>query len=506
MASLKQGVIGVYNWLEHRLGLFKPTMEAAAHPIPVKSESWFYVFGSAATILLGLQVVTGILLALVYTPSANEAWKTLHFLNNDIPLGWFLRAIHGWGSNFMVAIVLIHMCQVFLFGAYKFPRELTWIIGVFLLLLTLGMAFTGQVLRFDQDAYWGLGIGASILSRVPLIGGQLVDMMLGGPIIAGPTLTRFFALHVFVIPGILLGLVGLHLWMVLRLGINDWPMPGRIVRKSTYVREYHELTKQTGIPFVPDAAWKDAIFAAAIMLSVIACALIFGPFGPTGQPDPTIIQTAPKPDFAFLWIYAVLAYLPPSLETPVMFIAPVLAIGAMLLLPLVGGEGEKHWSRRPVAVLMVAVIAVTLGAFTSLAMYTPWSPIMNAWTSDPIPVADLRDRTPLEREGALVLQNKQCRNCHSIGGAGGLRGPKLDAVAAHMTEDQMIRQVLQGGGNMPAYGNALSPSETTALVHFLLTLRGGNLSPAIDASRKLVSSTEQSPSQVPPKMSAPGGP
>ena len=131
---------------------------------------------------------------------------------------------------------------------------------------------------------------------------------------------------------------------------------------------------------------------------------------------------------------------------------------------------------------------------------------MNAWTSDPIPVGDLKDRTPLEREGALVLQNKQCRNCHSIGGAGGMRGPALDSVASHMTEDQIIRQVLQGGGNMPAYGNALNPAETTALVHFLLTLRGGNLSPAIDASRKLVSSSEQSPSQAPPKSSAPAAP
>jgi ubiquinol-cytochrome c reductase cytochrome b subunit len=328
------------------------------------------------------------------------------------------------------------------------------------------------------------------MSRVPWIGGWLVDMMLGGPIIAGPTLTRFFALHVFVIPGILLACVGLHLWMVLRLGINDWPMPGRIVRKSTYVREYHELTKETGIAFIPGAAWKDAFFAALVMLSVVACALIFGPFGPTGQPDPTIIQTAPKPDFAFLWIYAVLAYLPPSLETPVMFIAPVLAIGAMLLLPLVGGEGEKHWSRRPVAVLMLAVIAVTLGIFTRLGTYTPWSPIMDAWTRDPIPVAYLHGRTPLERQGAIVLQDKQCRNCHSIGGAGGLRGPALDAIAARMTEDQIIRQVLQGGGNMPAYGNALDPSETTALVRFLTTLRGNDLSPAIDASRHMVLSSE----------------
>jgi ubiquinol-cytochrome c reductase cytochrome b subunit len=317
-----------------------------------------------------------------------------------------------------------------------------------------------------------------------------VDMMLGGPIIAGPTLTRFFALHVFVIPGILLGMVGLHLWMVLRLGINDWPMPGRVVRKSTYDREYHELTKQTGIAFIPDAAWKDAIFAAAIMLSVIACALVFGPFGPTGQPDPTIIQTAPKPDFAFLWIYAVLAYLPPSLETPVLFIAPVLGIGAMLLLPLVAGEGEKHWSRRPVAVLMLAVIAVTLGIFTRLGTYTPWSPIMDAWTSDPIPVAYLHGRTPLERQGAIVLADKQCRNCHSIGGAGGLRGPALDSISTRMTEDQIIRQVLQGGGNMPAYGNALNPAETTALVRFLTTLRGNDLPAAIDASRHMVLSNE----------------
>jgi len=486
MAGLMQRAFTVYAWFERRLGLEKAVTEAAAHPTPPRSASWWYVFGSGATVLFMLQIVTGILLALVYTPSAGEAWSSLQFLNHQISLGWFLRAIHGWGSDFMVAIVLIHMVQVFLFGAYKYPRELTWIIGVFLLLFTLGMAFTGQVLRFDQDAYWGLGIGASIMSRVPWIGSQLVHMMLGGPIIGGQTLSRFFALHVFVIPGVLLLAVAVHVWMVLHLGVNEWPMPGRIVSKATYDREYHELTSTVGVPFVPDAAWKDAIFAAAILLSVLACSLLFGPFGPSGQPDPTIIQTAPKPDFAFLWIYAVLAYLPPALETPFLFIAPVVVIGAMLLLPLVAGEGEKHWSRRPIAVLMVAVIAVTLGVFTHLGTYTPWSPIMEAWSGDPTPAEYLKDRSPLERQGALVLQNKQCRNCHALGGQGGMRGPALDAIATRMTEDQMIRQVLQGGGNMPAYGNSLSPAETRAVVAFLMTLRGkGNLAPAVDASRKL---------------------
>jgi ubiquinol-cytochrome c reductase cytochrome b subunit len=454
------------------------------HPVPAKAASWWYVFGSAATVLLMMQVMTGILLALVYTPSAGEAWNSLQFLNHNVTLGWFLRALHGWGSDFMVAVVLIHMVQVFMFGAYKFPRELTWIIGVVLLLLTLGMAFTGQVLRFDQDAYWGLGIGASIMSRVPFVGAYLVHLVDGGPIIAGPALSRFFALHVFVIPGILLLGVGVHVWMVLRLGINEWPMPGRLVRKSTYVREYNDLVHNDGEPFVPDGVWKDVVFAAAIMLSVMACALFLGPFGPTGQPDPTIIQTAPKPDFFFLWIYAVLAFLPPEMETPLLLIAPPIIIGAMLLLPLFAGEGEKHWSRRPIAVLMVAVIAVTLGVFTRLGTYTPWSPIMNAWSSDTVPQRYLHGLSPIERQGAIVFQNKQCRNCHSVGGEGGQRGPELDAVASRMTEDQMVRQVLQGGGNMPAYGNALNPDETTALVDFLKTLRGGkeNLQPAHDAS------------------------
>jgi ubiquinol-cytochrome c reductase cytochrome b subunit len=503
MASLKKRGISAglktYEWIEHRLGLIKPMAKAAAHPTPANNASWWYVFGSAATVLLIMQVMTGILLALIYSPSASEAWGSLQFLNHNVALGWYVRALHGWGSDFMIAIVLIHMAQVFLFGAYKFPRELTWIVGIGLLLLTLGMAFTGQVMRFDQDAYWGLGIGASIASRVPIVGAPLVHLMLGGPIVGAATLSRFFTLHVFVIPGLLLGGVAVHVWMVLRHGVSDWPMPGRLVRKSTYEREYHELAEKTGIPFVPDAAWKDAVFAAAIMFSVMACAFYFGPFGPGGAPDPTIIQTAPKPDFPFLWIYAVLAFLPPSIETPVILVVPVIGIACLLLLPLVASEGERHWAKRPIAVLTVSVLAVSLGIFTRLGTYTPWSPVMEAWTAYTVPAKYLHDRTPLERQGALVLQNKQCRNCHALDGIGGQRGPALDEIATRMTEDQIIRQVLQGGGNMPAYGNALNPSETKALVRFLMTLRGNNLVPATDASRDLthISDLQTSPPSPP---------
>jgi ubiquinol-cytochrome c reductase cytochrome b subunit len=475
------GQIG--DWLDARLQVGQTLRETAEHPVPRDTASWFYVFGSAAFVVFILQIFTGILLALIYVPSAGEAWNSLQVLNHGIQLGWFVRALHGWGSNFMVAIVLLHMVQVFLFGAYKFPRELTWIVGVFLLLMTLGMAFTGQVLRFDQDAYWGLGLGASIASRVPIIGPAIVHLMLGGPIIAGATLSRFFAMHVFVIPGLLIAFVAVHLLMVVKLGINDWPMPGRVVRKATYVEEYHELTKKEGVPFFPAAVWKDLCFSALILVAVAACAIYFGPFGPSGRPDPTIIQTAPRPDFFFLWLYAVLSFLPPSMETPALLIGPVIVLAGLLLLPFVFGEGEKSWRRRPIAVLSILLIAVALGELTHLGTFTPWSPVMDAWSSDSIPPKFLHNRSALERQGALVFQEKQCRNCHALDNIGGQRGPALDSVAVRRTQDQLIRQVIQGGGNMPAYGKNLSPAETTALVSFLLTLRPESEPAARDSTR-----------------------
>ncbi len=481
----------VGEWFDQRLQLGRPIRDVMQHPVPRQTASWWYVFGSAALTVFLFQVVTGILLALVYVPAAGEAWNSLQTLNHQVTLGWFIRALHCWGSNFMLSILIIHMVQVFLFGAYKFPRELTWIFGVFLLLLTFGMAFTGQVLRFDQDAYWGLGIGASIASRVPVVGPALVKLLLGGPIIAGATLSRFFALHVFVIPGLLIGFVGLHVLMVLKLGVNEWPMPGRIVRRATYVREYHELTAREGVPFVPNAIWKDIVFTGFVLLSIAACAVLLGPFGPGGQPDPTIIQTAPRPDSFFLWIYAILSFLPPAAETPILLIGPLVGIAILLLLPFFAGEGEKSWKRRPIAVLVTLVAAVSLGTLTHLGEHTPWSPVMDAWSGQPIPGEYLKSRTPVEHQGALVFQSKQCHNCHSLGGEGGQRGPALGQVAVRLTPDQLVRQVIQGGGNMPAYGKNLNPAETTALVKFLETLHPDVQAPAQDASRAIAETDQQ---------------
>jgi ubiquinol-cytochrome c reductase cytochrome b subunit len=482
------------EWFDFRLKLGKPIREAMGHPVPRNTASWAYVFGSASLTVMILQFVTGVCLALVYVPSADGAWNSLQTLNYQQAFGWFIRALHGWGSNFMVALVIIHMVQVFLFGAFKFPRELTWIVGVFLLLMTLGMAFTGQVLRFDQDAYWGLGIGASVMGRFPLIGPKLVHLMLGGPIISGETLSRFFAVHVFILPSMLMAFVGVHLLMVLKLGINEWPMPGRLVKRETYLKEYHELTQKDGVPFFPDAFRKDLIFSGLIIIALVLCAAMAGPIGPKGQPDPTVVQAIPRPDFFFLWAFSALALLPANLETLLLLVAPVIAVGSLVALPLISGTGEKSWLRRPVAVITMLLALVSLAALTQLGVSSPWSPVMDAWSSTPVPQKLLEGRSALERQGAVVFQGMQCRNCHSLGGEGGQRGPALDAVATRLTEDQLIRQVLQGRGNMPAYGKNLSPPETTALVAFLKTLRPPGRPAARDAS--LVSSMGAGQSEI----------
>jgi ubiquinol-cytochrome c reductase cytochrome b subunit len=237
------------------------------------------------------------------------------------------------------------------------------------------------------------------------------------------------------------------------------------------------------------------VFAAAILLAVAACAAFLGPFGPTGFPDPTIIQTVPKPDFFFLWIYTILSFLPENLETPFILIAPVIGILFLLALPFFAGEGEKSWHRRPVAVLSVTVLAVGFAVCQHLGTYTPWSPKMQAWSGDTMPVRYVHNATPLGRQGQIVFQEKQCRNCHMIGGVGGQRGPELDGVATRLTYDQLVRQVLQGGGNMPAYGKNLSPPEVTALVSFLETLHPEGQQPAQNPAQHYINTGELEPTQ-----------
>jgi ubiquinol-cytochrome c reductase cytochrome b subunit len=487
----------VGNWFDARLSLRETLLPMMRHPIPREAAGrmgWWYVFGSASLTLLLVQVLTGIGLAMVYVPSADKAYDSLLYMNYQQPLGWFLRALHYYAGSGMMVLVLAHMTQVFLHGAYKYPRELTWVLGVFLLLCTLGMFFSGQILRWDPDAYWGLGIGGSMAGRVPVIGPWLVRQLLGGPVIGAESLSRFFALHVFIIPGALLFFLALHLWLVLKRGISAPPVPGQVVDPKTYDEEYEKQLK-TGVPFLGDAMKKDVLFSALAVIVVVVIAAVVGPKGPSGPPDPTLAGANPRPEWPFLWLFALLALSPPGVETVIMLVFPVVLIVALLLVPFLSNRGERAPSRRPVAVLAVIAIYTILGVLTYKGVTAPWSPHMTAWSGDPVPEKMVSNRTPLQLQGAAVFQNKDCRNCHALEGSGGQRGPDLTTVGTRLTRNQLIDQVSNGtpggikqgdpgGGNMPAFGKQINPAEMTALVAFLESLRPPGEPPAEPASAR----------------------
>lgn len=494
---MKRWLSAAADWFDARLGVRATLLPMLRHPIPREAAGpmgWWYVFGSAALTLFLIQILSGIALALVYVPSADNAYESLLYLNDEAPLGWFLRALHYYAGSGMVVLVLVHMTQVFLHGSFKYPRELTWVLGVLLLLCTLGMFFTGQVLRWDPDAYWGLAIGGAMAGRVPLVGPWLVRQLFGGPVIGGDSLSRFFTLHVFVIPAALLLFVAIHLWLVLRRGISAPPVPGEVVDPESYDEEYEQSLKD-GVPFFGDAMVKDALFSALAVIVVVILAAVLGPKGPSGPPDPALSGGTPRPEWPFLWLFAMLALSPPWAETVIMLVFPLVLIITLILVPFVSQRGERAPSRRPMAVVSVIVIYTVLGVLTWLGNAAPWSPHMTAWSSDPVPESMVRNSTPTRLMGAALFQNKDCRNCHALDGSGGRRGPDLTTVGTRLTREQLISQISNGtpgggnnggpgGGNMPAYGKQITPAEMTALVAFLENLRPPGAPRALPADRQ----------------------
>jgi ubiquinol-cytochrome c reductase cytochrome b subunit len=484
------------HWCDVRLGFSDTLMPMMRHPVPRAIEGplgWWYVFGSASLTMFLIQILTGIGLSLVYVPAADKAYESLLFLNYQQPLGWFLRSLHYYAGSGMVVLMLVHMTQVFLHGAYKYPRELTWVLGVFLLICTMGMFFTGQVLRWDPDAYWGLAVGGSMAGRVPVIGPWIVHLLLGGEIIGGDSLSRFFALHVFVIPGALIAFLAAHLWLVIKCGVSVPPVAGQVVDPRTYDATYHEELKR-GVPFLGDAILKDVLFSSLAVIAVVAIAAILGPKGPTGPPDPTFAGANPRPEWPFLWLFGLLSLSPPGAETFIMLVFPVILIAVLFLVPFVNNRGERAPSRRPAAVLFVIVAYTTLGVLTYEGTTAPWSPKMTAWSGDPVPEEFVKHRSPTELQGALVFQYKNCRNCHALDGTGGQRGPDLSEIGAKMTRNQLIDQVSNGtpgGGNMPAYGKQMSANEMDVLVSFLVSLRPEGQHAAGAADISLVTSQDE---------------
>lgn len=211
----------IITWLDERLGL--KTAYDAILDRKVPKVNWWFTLGSATLFLAVTQGVTGIFLSVYYVPHPAQAYDSINFIMNDVSFGWLIRGIHHWGATLMVIVVFLHMLRTFFYAAYKYPRELTWITGVLLLLVTLGFGFTGYLLPWNQRAYWATTVGTSIAETVPFVGPFINQVLRGGTELSTLTLTRFFSAHIWMLPAALAALIGIHIYLVIRLGISHVP-------------------------------------------------------------------------------------------------------------------------------------------------------------------------------------------------------------------------------------------------------------------------------------------
>lgn len=439
-----------WGWLKKKLLL---------EPLPGGAR-WAAAFGSLLLFSIVLQVVTGILLAMNYAPTVASAYPSVKFIQEEVPFGWLIRALHHWGSSLMVILLLVHMIQVFVWGAYKRPRELTWMVGVVLLFCTMALAFTGYLLPWDQKAYWASKVGLDIVGTVPLIGPGLQDLLQGGSSLGNLTLTRFFSLHGFVLPGLLIVLVVVHLYLFRLHGVTPpwWETPEQLEAEAE--------------PFWPGQVWKDAVLALAMLIGLgVWC--WFRPAPLEASADPSSPYEA-RPEWYFMFLFRFLRYFEGRYEVVGTFVIPTVFFMLLFFWPLLDRNPARDPRRRPVAMALLALGCAGLVGLTIFAVATDVRMVR--------PASVIAKATPEEKAGPVqkmdiaALFNSNCSACHGVDGTGeqvrkGMPTiPDLTSLAwqlAH-TDLEITHQILEGKEPlMPAYRDKLSKQQTIGLAIYV---------------------------------------
>jgi quinol-cytochrome oxidoreductase complex cytochrome b subunit len=430
---------------------------------PVKGGSrWVAAFGSLLLFTFILQVVTGVLLTTCYAPSVTTAWQSVKYIQEEAPLGWFVRGMHHWGSSAMVILLLFHLVQVFVWGAYKRPRELTWMTGVLLLAATLGLAFTGYLLPWDEKAYWSSKVGLGIVSTIPLIGERLKLLLQGGPDVGNLTLTRFFALHGFILPGTIMILLVVHLYLFRLHGV------------TTAWWKKEELLESETEPFWPGQIWKDGVVASGFLL--ILTAWVYTHPAPLGAvADPSKAFEA-RPEWYFMFLFQILRYFHGRYEVVGTFVLPALFFCILFFWPILDRTPSRDPRRRPFAMAALAVSTVGLIGLTVFAVKSDVR-----MTKPQIALQTQTPPHPLQMLDVAALYSTHCLACHGVDGTGNaLRAamptiPDLTKAPWQKTQsDGLFTARIHDGKDpgMPAFKDKLNAEQIQALVAYTRAFGG----------------------------------
>jgi ubiquinol-cytochrome c reductase cytochrome b subunit len=454
---------GFWTWINGRWPVSPFVRALLVEDIPGGS-SYFYSFGSSVLFVFILQAVTGIAQLFFYVPTVVHAYTSLSFLRTEVPFGWLIHNLHYWGATAMVVLVLLHVTRVFLWGAYKDPRQLTWLLGVFLFLLTLAMMFTGSPLPWDEKGYWATEVGTSIAGTVPLVGEFTKRLLRGGESMGQLTLSRFFSLHVALLAGLLGGFIILHLVSFRRAGsVGPW-------RESKRMRSG---------PFWPDQVQKDLVSACLVFVVLLALASFLPPAF-TGPADPADAAFTPKPEWTFLSLYQALKLFPGPLEAAGTVGLPLALVLLLVGLPFIDRRAERNPVKRPLALagyFAVLAAAVVLSIAGSVS-----SPGVGSSQATAAGSASQAAGGSTEK-GAGLYQALGCPACHSINGTGGKVGPDLAAEKSRNRSAEWLEEQIGDPRShnprtgMPAFSR-LTPGEVGALSRYLLSLAPKESGPA----------------------------
>jgi len=328
------------------------------------------------------------------------------------------------------------------------------------------MGFTGQLLRWDSNGVWSSVVAAEQLGRTPIIGKYLARLLLGGDTIGGQSLSRFYSYHVFMVPAMIFIFIGIHLYLVIQNGISEPPKAGRLVEPKKYRAWYKNLLKEKGVPFWPNAAWRDVMFSSIVIICIICLAVIFGPPALSGKPDPSVLTTTPKPDWYMVPFFALFALMPHNIESISMLLGPILTVVILFSIPFISNKGERSPLKRPWAVYGVICVTVFVISLLVIGLKAPWSPHFN---TKPLPLTAIKSANPDSTiiQGVHLFYSKGCNYCHKINNYGGIDGPDLTTIGNRLSIQELKVRIVNGGKNMPAYGGILTKEDMNNIVAFL---------------------------------------